>query len=59
MTSKRSLLIAIATFITVIMWVVTDIVHSRSQVKIAPVVEELLEPVPATFDLEVVNQLNE
>lgn len=57
MTSKQFLYIIIATFITVIAWVVLDIIHSRSEVQIPTEVNQLLEPVNPQFDQEAINYL--
>lgn len=55
MESKRFLYIAIATFITVIVWVSLDILHSRSEVQVSQEVQSLLEPINPEFDQEVLN----
>ena len=52
MTKKGYLLIAIATLITIILWVVFDVIHKRSAVKIPPDVEKLTEPIDPNFNLE-------
>lgn len=57
MNSKQILFIVIATFATVVIWVATDIIHSRSQVRTAPTVEKLLEPIPTNFDTEIIDKL--
>jgi len=57
MHSKQFFYIIIATFTTIIVWVVVDIIHSRSQVQIPKEVQELLEPISPTFDQEVLNDL--
>lgn len=56
MSSKQILFIAIATFATITIWVVADIIHTRSQIKTAPVVEKLLEPIQTSFDLEALEK---
>lgn len=57
MNSKQTLFIVIATFATVVIWVATDIIHSRSQVRTSPTVEKLLEPIPTNFDTEIIDKL--
>jgi hypothetical protein len=57
MNGKQVLTIIIATFITLVIWVSADIIHSRSKVTIDPEVEKLLEPVKSTFDAEIIEQL--
>lgn len=53
MTKKRWLIATILTFITIIAWVVFDILHARSQVEIPPKYQEVIEPIDSRFDIEV------
>lgn len=57
MSGKQFFYIVIATFITVVIWVVLDIVHTRSQAQIPPEINQLLEPVNPNFDQEVISGL--
>lgn len=50
MTAKQVFFIVLITFITVVAWVVFDILHSRAEVRPTPQVQELLEPVDPNFD---------
>lgn len=52
MTKKEFLIIAIATFITIIAWVVFDILHKAAEVEISPQTQEVIEELNPTFDLE-------
>lgn len=52
MTKKGYLLVAVATLITIILWVVFDIIHKRSAVQTSAEVEKLIEPIDPNFDLE-------
>ena len=58
MTGKQVLFIAIATFITVIIWVTSDIYHSRKQVTTPPEVQQLLEPIEPNFDKQALDLLS-
>lgn len=51
MTSKQFLTILIFTLITVIIWVMFDIIQSRNAVGPAPEVQQLLEPVSPNFEI--------
>lgn len=53
MTRKEFLVIAIATLITIIAWVVFDAIHARANVKPPADVENALTPIETNFDLEV------
>lgn len=54
MTIKKDwLIISIFTLITVIAWVVFDIIHSRSQVEIPTEIKNVLDPVNPNFDTKV------
>lgn len=57
MSGKQFLYIIIVTFTTVAIWVTLDIIHSRSQVDVAPQVKNLLEKVDPNLDQTVINEL--
>lgn len=57
MTSKQFLYIVIITFITVIIWVTLDIMHSRANIQPAPEIKQLLDPVDPQFDQQTLNEL--
>jgi len=52
-TKKAYLIIAIITLLTVIAWVVFDIIHARSKVEVPAELQQLTEPVNPSFDLNV------
>lgn len=56
MNSKQFLYIIIATFITVLLWVVSDILHTQSQVQIPPQTQELMKEISPSFDLETLKE---
>lgn len=56
-TSKQVLILAIATFITIVVWVVFDILHNQAAVRPAPDVQEVSEPIDPNFDQDTINQL--
>lgn len=53
MTRKEWLLAAILTFITILAWVVFDILHSRSQVEVPSKIQEVIEPINPDFNTSV------
>lgn len=53
MTRKEWLLAAILTFITILAWVVFDILHSRSQVEVPSKIQEVIEPINPDFNISV------
>lgn len=57
MKSKYFLIILIATVITIIVWAVADIAHSRDQNKTLPDTQELLTPIDTNFDQQVLDEL--
>lgn len=57
MSGKQFLYIVIATFITVILWVTLDILHSRATVQTPPEIKQILEPINPNFDEETMNKL--
>ena len=50
MTKKELLIAAILTFITIIAWVVFDILHTRSSVEISPKLQEVIQPINPNFN---------
>lgn len=52
MTKKEFLIIAIATFITIIAWVVFDILHKAANVEISKETQQVIEELDPNFDLE-------
>lgn len=52
MTKKGYLLVAIATLITIILWVVFDVMHKSSKEAPSSDIEKLTEPIDPKFDLE-------
>lgn len=49
-TKKQWLIAAILTFITVCTWVISDILHTRTQVEIPTKVQEIIEPIDPEFN---------
>ncbi len=56
MSGKQFLYVAIATFITVIVWVATDLLHSRDQIQPNPEVQQLLGPLDPNFDQKAIDE---
>lgn len=54
MTRKEFLLIAIATLITIIAWVVFDIIHKRSAVQLPPDTQKIIEPIDPNFNVSTI-----
>lgn len=52
MTRKEWLLAAIFTFITIMAWVIFDVLHARSEVEISPKLQEVIEPINPNFNTE-------
>lgn len=53
MSGRQFLVVVIITFITVVVWVILDILHGRSTVTIPPQTQELIKPVSPNFDIGV------
>ncbi len=50
MTRKELLIAAIFTFITILSWVIFDIIHARSEVAIPQKLQEVIEPISPDFN---------
>jgi hypothetical protein len=52
MNGRQFLVVMIITFITVIVWVVFDILHSRSTIKPTQETVNLVKPISPDFDID-------
>ena len=52
MIKQQWLIAAILTFITIIAWVIFDIIHTRQQVEIPQNLQEIIEPINPEFNLK-------
>lgn len=52
MTRKEWLIATILLFVTIIAWVVSDILHSYSKVEIPEKVQEVIEPISPDFNTQ-------
>lgn len=50
-------IIAIITLVTIIGWVVFDVIHARAKTEIPPETQKLIEPINPTFDQEAIKSL--
>ncbi len=57
MTKKELLIGAILIFITICIWVVLDIIHTRAKVEIPPKVQEVIEPISPELDTKTLESL--
>lgn len=57
MTSKQLLYVVMFTFIVTLIWVGSNIFHSRSEVQIPSETKQLMEPLSPNFDKEVIDGL--
>ncbi|MBI4035590.1 hypothetical protein HY383_01450 [Candidatus Daviesbacteria bacterium] len=52
MTKKQWLIAAIFTFITILAWVISDIIHTRSEVQIPQNLQQVIEPISPDFNIQ-------
>lgn len=52
MTKKEWLVATILTFITILGWVIFDIIHTRSEVQIPQRLQEVIEPISPDFNIQ-------
>lgn len=52
MDKKQWLIVTILLFVTIIAWVVFDILHSYSKVEIPDKVQEVIEPISPNFNTQ-------
>ncbi len=56
-TSKQIYFFVLVTFITLVIWVIFDVLHNRAAVRPTPDVQKVIEPVDPNFDQDTINQL--
>lgn len=54
---KEWLIIAILTLITIILWVIFDVIHLRSQVEIPTDLKNVLDPINPNFDTKALENI--
>jgi len=52
MTKKEWLIAAVLTFITILAWVISDVIHARSEVQIPQNLQEVIEPISPDFNIQ-------
>lgn len=52
MTNKEWLIAAVLTFITILAWVISDVIHTRSEVQISQKLQEVIEPISPDFNIQ-------
>lgn len=57
MDKKSLFIIATITLITIIGWVVFNVIHARAKTEIPPETQKLIEPINPTFDQETIKSL--
>jgi len=54
---KSSLILTILTLITIIAWVIFDVIHARSKVEIPTEIKNVLDPVNPNFDIKALENI--
>lgn len=54
--NKQTLLVVLITFLTILAWVIFDIIHARSQVTISPETESLISPINPNINLSILDK---
>lgn len=52
MTKKEWLIAAILTLITIVSWMIFDVLHARAKVEIPQKVQEIIEPINPNFNIQ-------
>ncbi len=55
MSNKKWLIAAILLFITILTWVISDIVHTRSEIQIPQNVQQIIEPINPNFNTQILS----
>lgn len=59
MSNKDFLVLAILTFLTVVVWIITDAYHASVTSTLTTVEKKLMEPFQPSFDQQVIKELRE
>lgn len=57
MDRKSLFIISIITLITIICWVIFDVIHARAKTEIPPETQKLIEPIDPNFDQQTIDSL--
>lgn len=57
MDRKLFFIISIVTLITVVTWVIADVIHSTTNVEISPDIQKVIEPLSPDFDSAAIKLL--
>ena len=57
MDRKSFFIISIATLITVVAWVMADVIHSTTNVEVSPDIQKVIEPLSPDFDSAAIKLL--
>lgn len=57
MDRKSIFIIAVATLFTIMIWVVADVLHAKSQVEVPVNIQQIIEPLSPDFDNEALKLL--
>lgn len=52
MTKKEWLIAVILTFVTILAWVIFDVIHARSAVQIPQKLQDVIEPINPDFNIQ-------
>lgn len=55
--SKTWLIITILTLITIVAWVVFDVIHARSKVEIPTEIKNVLDPINPNLDIKALENI--
>ena len=58
MNRKEFVVVLVLTFIVIIIWIITDIIHTRPSVEVDPKVQNIIEPISPDFDQETLKQIS-
>jgi len=57
MTQRQFVAVLIITFLVVVIWIVSDIIHARPSETLNPKVKTLLDPINPNFDKAILDQV--
>ena len=59
MRSKDLVILGVLTLVTVLFWMVTEVLHTSQKSTITPILQQQIKPIVPTFDTQVIKILKE
>lgn len=59
MSNRQFVIVVIITFIVIVIWIISDILHTKPSIEVNPKLNTLLTPINPNFDSKIISQIKE